>query len=223
MVIKIYNLESVRSRMLKKLFYTDPYLMSCDARVVALSGKEVQLDQTVFFAFSGGQASDRGVIDNIPVERAVVVDDDIIYHPADEPRFRVGDTVNVTVNARRRLMLMRLHSAAHVVHFLFSERTGVSELIGSNIDEDKARLDCAYAESVADLLPDLQKKAHDICLSNLSITVVENDGIRTWSCSSWSCFCTGTHVRSTREIGSIALKRKNIGAGKERIEITLQE
>ncbi|WP_421852133.1 hypothetical protein [Marinomonas sp.] len=33
--------------------------------------------------------------------------------------------------------------------------------------------------------------------------------------------CGGTHVKSTRELGSIRLKRKNVGKGKERVEIYL--
>jgi len=35
--------------------------------------------------------------------------------------------------------------------------------------------------------------------------------------------CGGTHLRRTGEVGRIALKRKNIGKGKERVEITLLE
>jgi alanyl-tRNA synthetase len=35
--------------------------------------------------------------------------------------------------------------------------------------------------------------------------------------------CGGTHIKKTGEIGAIALKRNNIGKGKERIEILLPE
>ena len=45
-----------------KLFWRDPYLTSCDAIVTGVDGTRVNLDRTVAFAFSGGQASDVGTI-----------------------------------------------------------------------------------------------------------------------------------------------------------------
>ncbi|RJQ19102.1 alanyl-tRNA editing protein, partial [Candidatus Woesearchaeota archaeon] len=42
-----------------------------------------------------------------------------------------------------------------------------------------------------------------------------------WECADIKMPCSGTHVRNTQEIGTITLKRKNIGKGKERIEILL--
>ncbi len=46
---------------------------------------------------------------------------------------------------------------------------------------------------------------------------------RVWESAGWSCPCGGTHVSDLSEIGKIRLKRKNIGSGKERIEILLVE
>src|SRR6266545_1733051 len=51
-----------RQDMTRKLFYDDPYATECKARALAVNGDEVRLDQTVFFAFTGGQASDAGTI-----------------------------------------------------------------------------------------------------------------------------------------------------------------
>ncbi|MDO8656952.1 MAG: alanyl-tRNA editing protein, partial [Nanoarchaeota archaeon] len=44
-----------------------------------------------------------------------------------------------------------------------------------------------------------------------------------WQCGEWKMPCGGTHPRTTGEIGALTLKRKNIGKGKERIEIFLKE
>ncbi len=45
--------------MVIKLFWKDPYMKECYAKVIAIEDNKVWLDQTVFFAFSGGQASDK--------------------------------------------------------------------------------------------------------------------------------------------------------------------
>ena len=41
--------------VLHKLFWDDPYMTECDAKVVSIDGTKVKLDRTIFFAFSGGQ------------------------------------------------------------------------------------------------------------------------------------------------------------------------
>lgn len=43
-----------------------------------------------------------------------------------------------------------------------------------------------------------------------------------WVCGEIKMPCGGTHVKSTDEIGKVKLKRKNIGRGKERIEIRVE-
>ena len=49
----------------------------------------------------------------------------------------------------------------------------------------------------------------------------EKPDLKWWHCEDWKMPCGGTHVKNTKEVGQIRLKRKNIGAGKERIEIYL--
>lgn len=212
--------------MTKKLFYEDPYKSECEATVVSMMGPEVTLDQTVFFAFSGGQASDSGSINDIPVKEATVSGDDIVYILDGMPSFKEGGKVTVKIDADKRKRLVRLHSAAHVVYFLFSEKTGINKLIGSNIDAEKARLDFESPEPISDFLPEIEKKANELFSQDKEIKTYPDESEpkkRWWECGEWKCPCGGTHARSTKEIGKIQLKRKNIGAGKERIEITLAD
>ena len=56
--------------MTKKLFWDDPYLTECTAKVTAINGTKVKLDQTIFYAFSGGQLSDEGTIGGLKVIEA---------------------------------------------------------------------------------------------------------------------------------------------------------
>lgn len=211
--------------MTKRLFYDYPYATECRARILRVQENEILLDRTVFFAFSGGQASDVGTINGIPVANAIACGDDIVYIMEKKPALSVGDEVIVSIDKERRTKLMRLHSAAHIVHFLFEKKTCVSKLIGSNIDVDKARLDYAFPESVAPLLAEIEESANTLCRQNLEIKRYNDEKTRKWFCSTplgdIACNCSGTHVSRTSEISVVKLKRKNLGAGKERIEITL--
>ena len=210
--------------MTKKLFWEDPYKTECEATVLIINGKEVILDQTIFFAFSGGQESDSGSINDIPVKEAIKSGNDIIYVLEDEPNFKEGDKVIVKIDWEKRYKIMRLHSAAHIIYFLFAEKIGVKKLIGSNITKEKARLDYEYPEPITNILPEIEEKANELFSRDVEIKTYpdENDkNKRWWECMNWKMPCGGTHVKSTKEIGKVKLKRKNIGSGKERIEIYL--
>ena len=71
----------------------------------------------------------------------------------------------------------------------------------------------------------LEEEANKIISEGVEIKTYwdENDKEkRKWECKGWICDCGGTHVSNTKEIGAIRLKRKNIGGGKERIEVMLK-
>jgi len=211
--------------MVIKLFWKDPYMKECYAKVTAIEGNKVWLDQTIFFAFSGGQASDKGAINNINVLEAVKQSEDEIYYVLEkEPNFAVGDNVKVDIEWDYRYKIMKLHSAAHIVYYFFIEKAGEQKVIGSNISIDKARLDFAYNESVGPLLEEIQEKTNKTIDEGIDIKMFydEKDPTRRlWECGKWLMPCGGTHVKNTKEIGQVKLKRKNIGSGKERIEVTL--
>jgi alanyl-tRNA synthetase len=61
--------------MTKKLFWEDPYMTECTAKVTSVEGRKVKLDQTIFFAFCGGQESDKGTIGGINVLTATKLGD----------------------------------------------------------------------------------------------------------------------------------------------------
>ncbi len=212
----------------KKLFWEDAYLKEVEAEVTAINGKEVQLDQSIFYAFSGGQASDSGTINGIMVEEAIA-DDDVVYKLAEEPNFKVGDKVPVEIAWEKRYKIMRLHSAAHVIYFLLEKKIGQRKIIGSNVTAEKSRLDYLYEENINPLLPEVEKEANELFTQDREVKTYfdpENPEKRWWEPlgkGEWKCPCGGTHVKNLKEIGKVKLKRKNIGAGKERVEIMLAE
>jgi len=217
--------------MTKKLFWEDPYLTECTATVTEINGNKIKLNQTIFFAFSGGQASDEGTIGGINVLEAVKQGDkeniiDIEYTLETEPTFKVGDLVTVKINPERRCKLRNLHSAAHILYYLSEEFIGKVKIVGSNIAPEKARMDFLYEKPLNDVLPQLETRMNTFISGDHQITMKndeEKPDLRWWMCGEWKMPCGGTHVTSTNEIGSIKLKRVNIGKGKERIEIRLLE
>lgn len=209
--------------MVEKLFRSAPYLTELDATVTSSEGDTITLDRTIFFAFSGGQASDEGTIGNVKVLEAEEQDGEI-YYKLEKNEFKPGDSVTVTIDWERRLRLMRLHTAAHLVYEAFVELAGKKKVIGSNVAEDKARLDFELEGSIGDFLPQVKEKVDGWIAQGLEVRRYPDS---TYADKWWFAFgdrkmpCGGTHVQKTSEIGAIALKRKNLGAGKERIEVTL--
>lgn len=210
----------------KRLFWEDPYMTNCEATVLKKNDKEVVLDQTVFYAFSGGQASDAGAIDGVPVIDARKSGDEIVYVLETTPKFNEGDKVVINIDWDKRYRLMKLHAASHVIYFLVERQTGLKKIIGSNVTEDKGRLDYEYPEAISSILPDVEIKANEVFNQDSKINIYPDEtdpNKRWWECNEWKVPCGGTHVRSTQEIGNVKLRRKNIGSGKERIEIHLAQ
>ncbi len=207
-----------------KLFWEDPSLDNCKAKVTFVDGNKVKLDKTIFYAFSGGQASDEGTINDIKVLNAVKEGEkenieDITYE-LEEVNFKVGDEVEIKIDIERRRKIMNLHSAAHFVWYFVEEKLGKLKSIGSNVTSDKARIDYLLDEPIGPYLEEIQNKVNTFLEEGHEVRIENKDGLRWWVCENWSMPCGGTHVRNTKEMGKIKLKRKNIGQGKERIEIT---
>ncbi len=212
--------------MTKKLFWEDPYMKECEAKAVSVNGDEVKLDQTNFYAFSGGQQGDSGTINGINVLEARKEGDDIVYKLEKTPDFKEGDTVKVSIDWDKRYKIMKLHSAAHIAWFFFGKKTGLMKIIGSNVTVDKSRVDYDYAESISPILPEIEEQSNKFIAEGHEVKAYDDpdkEGRRIWEASEFKTFCGGTHVKNTSEIGKIKLKRKNIGSGKERMEITLAE
>ena len=195
------------------------------AAVSIVNGREVTLRETIFFAFSGGQESDHGTIDGIAVVDARTENRDIVYTLTDSPAFGQGDTVDVTIDWDRRYRLMRLHFAAEIVLVLATRAIPDMDRIGAHISETKSRIDFRLDQPISPWLPPLEREANAMIDANRAITSAFSDEEaerRYWEISGFdSVPCGGTHIRSTGEIGPIILSRKNIGRGKERIEIAL--
>lgn len=211
--------------MTQKLFWDDPYQTQLTTRVTGVSGQQVWLEQTIFYAFSGGQESDSGTIGTYPVLEARKEGLDIVYTLADAHDLQVGAIVDVHIDWDRRYKLMRLHFAAEMILQCVYQFCPGIERIGAHIAQDKSRIDFARDGSIAVLFPQLEQAAAELVSAGSPIITAfedEPNQRRYWKVEGFATMaCGGTHPRTTAEIGGIKLKRKNIGKGKERIEITL--
>ncbi len=211
----------------RKVFWEDPYRTELPARVTGVDGARVTLDQTIAYAFAGGQQSDSGFIGGFEILEARKVGLEIYYTLPENHNLHAGDTVTVTIDWPRRYRLMKLHFAAELVLELVYQGYGHPEKIGADITVNKARVDFFWKGNISQILPELHarfKELVDAALDSLSAFSDEASERRTWHIAGFATVaCGGTHLKKTGEIGPVGFKRNNIGKDKERIEITLDE
>ncbi len=213
--------------MVVKTFWQEPDRTQLETRLTAVDGDRVQVDDTIFFAFSGGQESDRGSIAARPVLLAENHGREIVYTLQSTAGLKVGDRVTMRIDGARRRRLMRLHFAAELVLELVYQSHSQVKKTGAHIAADKARIDFQWAGNIAGIFPELQARVDQIIADDRTITCDFSDRAgerRFWKIDGFAEVpCGGTHVKSTGEIGALRFKRKNPGRGLERIEIYLDD
>lgn len=209
-----------------KVFWDDPYQTELTTKVISVAGNKILLAKTIAFSFSGGQESDKAFINQYEVLDSIIENKLIYYLLSTEHILAVGDDVVMKIDWPRRYKLMRLHFAAELILELVTRKLNV-EKIGAHIAETKARIDFFYNQNITIIFEEILSAYNKIIAANLPIKTgfsdTENQR-RFWEIEDFSkVSCGGTHVKSTAEVGYVELKRKNIGGGKERIEIILVE
>lgn len=211
----------------RKVFWEDPYLTELSANITGVDGDIVTVDRTIAYAFSGGQESDYGTINGYAILRADKEGHQINYLLEEAHTLKIGDCVKIKIDWGRRYKIMRLHFAAEIILELVRQNFNQPDKIGAHIAADKARLDFAWPGNITEIFGFLENRSNKIVEANLPIKSEfddEENEIRYWEIDGFArVFCGGTHIKSTGEIGKLTLKRNNIGKGKERIEIYLQQ
>lgn len=206
-----------------KVFWQNPYLTELETTVKAVHGNLVTLNETIFYAFSGGQESDSGTIGSYQVLHAEKKGKEIYYTLPDNHTLHENDTVKIVINWTRRYQLMRLHFAAEVVLELVYQKFPNIIKTGAHIAPEKARIDFEHNQNMSPLIALVQQAAQNIVDSNQEVISAfsdESNERRYWKIAEFSQVpCGGTHIKRTGEIGRIRLKRANPGKGRERIEI----
>lgn len=134
------------------LFVDDPYLSAVEARVTELrEDGGIVLDQTIFYATSGGQPGDTGFFERENGDRIEIAGTvngaskaDIIHIPAPGQAVpAVGEQLVLHIDWDRRYRLMRMHTACHLLSVICP-----LPITGAAVSETDSRIDFDMSETI---------------------------------------------------------------------------
>ena len=208
---------------------------------------DIIVDHTVFYAESGGQVSDKGIMENDGLRLEV---NDVIKAPNHQHlhhvhilygELKVGDQLTLKVDEQKRLFTMKNHSSAHllqsalisvlgdhvhqegsyvddeVVRFDFSHSTKLSE---SEIAEVEALVNKWIAESIPQVTLCLAIDEAKKIGAKALFDEKYGDIVRVVTFNDVSKeFCGGTHVNNSSDIGAFVIEyEESIASGVRRIQ-----
>ena len=204
-------------------------------------GTLVALDETPFYAESGGQVGDTGTL---------TLADGTVFHVEDvtksggtfwhrvqgNPQDLLGQTVTANVDAERRRKIQRNHTATHLLQAALRETLGehVAQA-GSRVDPDRLRFDFAHGKALSpDEIERVERRVVERILLNEDVTTYEDlplaeakargamalfgekygDKVRMVEVGEFSReLCGGIHVRTAAEIGPFRIVSESSAAG----------
>ena len=208
----------------------------------------VVLDSTPFYAESGGQVGDTGLLKSeqgiFAVEDTQKIQAAVFGHHGvlKTGSLKVGDNLKATVDLSARSNIMRNHSATHLMHKALREVLGGHvQQKGSLVDADKTRFDfvhnapmteqeIAQVEAIvnAEILANAECQARVMDIESAQKTGAMmlfgekyGDEVRVLDIGSSRELCGGTHVNRTGDIGLFKITGESgVAAGVRRVEAT---
>lgn len=226
-------------------------VLTSDTEVVeALSDGQrgtVFVEETPFYATSGGQEADTGMIctaeGEFKVEDTVKLLGGKIGHVGYVVKgmIKTGDQAELSVDTEKRALSARNHSATHLLQKALRTVLGTHvEQAGSNVNEDRLRFDFSHfsamtaeeLQKVEDMVNEQIAAGLPVKVENLPIEEARKTGaqalfgekygdvVRVVNMGDYSIeFCGGTHVKNTNEIMAFKiLSESGVAAGVRRIE-----
>jgi misacylated tRNA(Ala) deacylase len=218
------------------LYRDDFYLSTAEGIVTDVrEDGSIALDQTCFYATSGGQPGDTGFLeraDGSRIELGATVhgeDKSVILHKPLEGQSlpNVGETLTLHIDWNRRYKLMRMHTACHILSVVCQ-----FPITGAAVGEDESRVDFDMAETidkdeVTARMMEIVNANHPVYLQWITDAelaanpgIVKSKNVRPPSgmgrvslvcigddASVDSQPCGGTHVSETQEVGDIHIAR----------------
>jgi alanyl-tRNA synthetase len=206
----------------------------------------VVLDNTPFYAESGGQVGDEGVLTSGSASFAVgdtlKIKADVFGHHGtlEAGTLSVGDTVQAQVNTAVRAATVRNHSATHLMHKALREVLGAHvQQKGSLVNAERTRFDFAHGAPVsAAEIAEIERRVNEEILANataqarvMDIESAQKTGammlfgekygetVRVLDIGTSRELCGGTHVQRTGDIGLFkVIGEGGVAAGVRRIE-----
>ena len=206
----------------------------------------VVLNQTPFYAESGGQVGDRGELRNDQAQFIVAdtfkIQADVFGHQGElqEGELKVGDLLNARVDSTLRAKTVRNHSATHLLHKALREVLGDHvQQKGSLVDADKTRFDFTHTAPLTkaemnrieqivnqEILENTESSARVMAIEDAQKTGAMmlfgekyGEQVRVLEIGSSKELCGGTHVLRTGDIGSFKIVAESgVAAGIRRVE-----
>ena len=233
---------------MSKLFEENAYLREFKAKIININIEEktIELDNTAFYARSGGQPGDIGEIiaenQNIEVKDTIKKDNKIINIINKTENLDKGIEIIGKIDWEKRYKHMKMHSALHLMCSVIP--LGVT---GGQIGYEKSRLDFndpdkeINKEEIEEKINSLVKDDYEITSEIIDSKILDEQPelVRTMSVKPPQIDgkirlikignvdlqpCGGTHVKSTAEIGSIKIgKIENKGRMNRRVNILLND
>lgn len=204
-------------------------------------------EKTVFYAESGGQEGDSGVIkgDNFEFEVTDTkkVSNGLIAHVGcvKSGAVSVGDGAELIYDEAKRMATARNHSTTHLLHKALRDTLGVHVAqAGSSVNPQRLRFDFSHFSAMTpEELKEVERKVNDAILSALPIETMElpideakklgamslfgekyGDVVRVVKMGDYSTeFCGGTHLTNSAQAGLFVLTGESgVAAGVRRIE-----
>lgn len=206
----------------------------------------IVLDKTPFYAESGGQVGDTGVISGAMTAFEVsdtkkIHSGHFLHMGVAQGAVSVGDTVTASVDKKRRSSIMRNHTAAHLLQAALRKVLGDHvHQAGQLVDGERVRFDFSHFEAVTpEELKEIEGIINKNILDAIPVTMTEmpidearklgamalfgekyGDIVRVVNVQDTSIeFCGGTHVDNTSKLGLFKIVSENsVAAGVRRIE-----
>ncbi|HEY6093989.1 MAG TPA: alanine--tRNA ligase [Gallionellaceae bacterium] len=211
----------------------------------------VVLDDTPFYAESGGQVGDRGELRSVhgifAVEDTQKIQAAVFGHHGvvKTGKVTVGNNVTAKVDLAARSRTMRNHSATHLMHKALREVLGAHvQQKGSQVDPDKTRFDFAHTQPMSDaeirkveaivnaeILANAATRSRVMPIDEAQKTGAMmlfgekyGDEVRVLDIGSSIELCGGTHVSRTGDIGLFKIVAESgVAAGVRRVEAVTGE
>jgi alanyl-tRNA synthetase len=216
-------------------------------RVEAGQAAVVVLDRTPFYAESGGQVGDQGLLEGrhgarFAVDDTLKVQAEVFGHHGrlEAGALQVGDEVKARVDVARRGRTVRHHSATHLMHKALREVLGAHvQQKGSLVDPDKTRFDFSHhSPMTAEQIREVEARVNTEILGNHATQArvmgfddavaggamalfgeKYGDSVRVLDIGSSRELCGGTHVARTGDIGLFKIVAEGgVAAGIRRVE-----
>lgn len=234
------------------LYQTDSYLKEFDATVTEVAEAGVVLDRTAFYIGGGGQPADTGTLTDedgttYGVKGVRRIKGQVVHLLQNDERPQVGSTVHGKIDWDRRYVLMRTHTAMHILCGVIWRDYQV-KVTGGNMKPGQGRMDFEFDRMDKELAQEIEEKINveveaarpvtvdtlpreeanqnpDLIRTKVNLLPDYIKEVRTIEIEGLDLQADGgTHVANTKEVGPLSIvDYKSKGRNNKRLVVALED